>query len=149
MDVKLGDRTRFIVELCLAGNFQIARPSTRYSALMDLFPRVFVGTAEELKQVVRLMCNAMKESMTSTDLLLPPWRRNGYMQAKWFGSYKRSTTLKKPTPDQEAAAAADNGVVGAWGCQARLPEICYQCRDDFATKNKLKTGYLTAAFRDN
>ncbi|KAE8673861.1 Detected protein of unknown function [Hibiscus syriacus] len=74
----------------LAAQFEIARPTTSYSSLLRLIPPVFVGKPEELKQIVKLMCKAMRESMKAEDMHLPPWRRSGYMQSKWFGHYKRT-----------------------------------------------------------
>ncbi|XP_068640072.1 uncharacterized protein [Aristolochia californica] len=93
IDVVAGD-DRYIVEINLAGEFAIARPTGRYLALLAHFPPVFVGKPEALKRIVRLMCTAVKESLESNELYLPPWRRTGYVQAKWFGTYKRTTNRR-------------------------------------------------------
>ncbi|XP_041024132.1 uncharacterized protein LOC121264870 [Juglans microcarpa x Juglans regia] len=133
---------RYIVEVLLAREFEIARPTDRYTSLLDVFPPIFVGTVEDLKQVVRLMCRAIKESMKSSDMHVPPWRRNGYMQFKWFGSYKR-TTNEVP----KGKARSDNHAVAgkrSVGFEA-LPAISYHCRVDFASKVGLRVGHLTAA----
>jgi uncharacterized protein (TIGR01615 family) len=79
---------RYIVEVSLATEFEIARPTNQYSILLNIFPIIFVGKMEELKRIVRLMCYAIKGSMKKMDLHIPPWRRNLYMQTKWFSSYK-------------------------------------------------------------
>ncbi|CAH2038171.1 unnamed protein product [Thlaspi arvense] len=91
VDVKRGDSNRFIVEANLAGEFEIARPTTRYLSLLAQLPSVFIGTPEELKQLVRIMCFEIRRSMKRAEIHVPPWRRNGYMQAKWFGHYKRTS----------------------------------------------------------
>ncbi|KAI3419305.1 uncharacterized protein J3R85_013306, partial [Psidium guajava] len=83
--------TRYIVEVSLAGQFEIARPSDHYASLVGAFPPVFVGRPDELNQVIRLMCAAMKQSLRSTGLLLPPWRKKSYMKAKWLSNHKRTT----------------------------------------------------------
>ncbi|OWM83352.1 uncharacterized protein LOC116202733 [Punica granatum] len=140
IDVKLLDGSRIIVEPFLAGIFQIARPTSEYSLLLGLFPRVFVGRPEELKQVVRLMCTAIKQTMKSTGLSVPPWRKNRYMQAKWFGSYKRTTNKVR-----SRESSGGGGVNRAVGFKS-FPGISYKCREDFACKNLLRTGHLTAAF---
>ncbi|KAI3983762.1 hypothetical protein MKX01_001166 [Papaver californicum] len=75
---------RYIVEVFLAGEFTIARPTNRYTSLLDAFPQVFVGKPDQLKQVVRIMCGASKQSLKKNDMHIPPWRSNGYMQAKWY-----------------------------------------------------------------
>lgn len=91
VDIKGGDKNRFILETNLAGEFEIARPSTRYLSFLAQLPRVFVGTPEELKQLVKIMCSEIRRSMKQAEIHVPPWRRNGYMQAKWFGHYKRTS----------------------------------------------------------
>ncbi|EYU40926.1 hypothetical protein MIMGU_mgv1a024946mg, partial [Erythranthe guttata] len=83
--------TRYIVQVLLDGEFTIARPCGGYASLLEILPPVFVGKPEELKQVVRLMCTAVRKSMTIAGIHLPPWRRHDYIQNKWFGSYKRTT----------------------------------------------------------
>ncbi|XP_010553458.1 PREDICTED: uncharacterized protein LOC104823541 [Tarenaya hassleriana] len=92
VDVQIdgSDRNRYIVEPNISGEFQIARPTERYLAMIAEVPRVFVGTPRELKLLVRIMCNEMRLSMKHVGVHVPPWRRNGYMQAKWFGHYKRT-----------------------------------------------------------
>ncbi|KAG7959515.1 hypothetical protein I3843_10G074500 [Carya illinoinensis] len=137
---------RYIVEVLLAREFKIARPTDRYAALLDVLPPIFVGKEEELRQVVTLMCRAMKESLKSMDMHVPPWRRNGYMQSKWFGSYKRTTSKLVPTgkahvfeSDNDSSASKPSVAFKA------LPAISYYCRDDFASKVGLRVGHLTEA----
>ncbi|GMI93276.1 hypothetical protein like AT1G12030 [Hibiscus trionum] len=115
--------TRHIVEVNLVAQFEIARPTSSYASLLEIIPPIFVGKPEELKRVVKLMCKAMRESMKAKDMHLPPWRRNGYVQSKWFARYKRTVNevLIRPT-------------------------ISIDCRDNVAGKDGLKVGYLTAAF---
>ncbi|GMI93277.1 hypothetical protein like AT1G12030 [Hibiscus trionum] len=81
---------RYIVEVNLVAQLEIARPTASYSSLLEIIPPIFVGKPEELKRVVKLMCKAMRESMKAEDMQLPPWRRSGYMQSKWFARYKRT-----------------------------------------------------------
>ncbi|XP_039044047.1 uncharacterized protein LOC120183413 [Hibiscus syriacus] len=114
--------TRYIVEVNLVAHFEIARPTTSYASLLELIPPIFVCKPKELKQVVKLMCKAMKESMKAEDMHLPPWRRSGYMQSKWFGLYKRTVN---DVPIR--------------------PTISFHCRDNFAGDDGLKVGYLAAA----
>ena len=91
---------RYIVEVFLAGEFEIARATEDYTSLLEIFPPIFVGKQEELKRIVRIMCRAIKGSMKSVEMHVPPWRRNGYMQEKWFGSYKRTTAAAAPARKQ-------------------------------------------------
>ncbi|XP_062175250.1 uncharacterized protein LOC133880317 [Alnus glutinosa] len=85
--------TRYLVDLDFAAQFEIARPTDQYSTLLRSLPRVFVVRSEELKKVVRVMCNVVKRTLRSRELSVPPWRKNRYMQNKWFGPYRRTTNL--------------------------------------------------------
>ncbi|XVF75244.1 hypothetical protein PTKIN_Ptkin13bG0171900 [Pterospermum kingtungense] len=138
--------TRYIIEVNLAEEFEIARPTTSYTSLIDIFPQIFVGKPEKLKQIARLMCRAIRESMKSREMKIPPWRRNGYMQAKWFARYKR-TTNEVSAKSNNAAVAAKRSV----GFET-LPMMSsnYYCRDNFgSTTAGLTVSYLTAAFNTN
>ncbi|XP_052203576.1 uncharacterized protein LOC127808906 [Diospyros lotus] len=127
--------TRYIIEVCLAGEFKIARPTHSYASALQVLPPIFVGKADELKRVVTLMCNAMKDSMKSMEMHVPPWRRLSYMQAKWFGSYKRTINEASPVKvsDSDAGFAGKRSVGFA-----PLPGVSCHCRDDFASKIGLK-----------
>ena len=84
--------SRYFVDLDFAAQFEVARPSEEYSKLVQhSLPRVFIGCGEELRKLVRIMCDVAKRSLRSRKLSVPPWRKNRYMQNKWFGPYKRTT----------------------------------------------------------
>ncbi|XP_057765003.1 uncharacterized protein LOC130985856 [Salvia miltiorrhiza] len=138
IDVNAGG-SRYIVEVPFAGKFTIARPSAAYTALLDGFPTIFVGKAEELKQVVRQMSKAIRKSLKSVGLTVPPWRRLSYMQAKWLGSYKR-TTNEIP----RAEAFKDLGGNRLVGFTAAAPVLSF-CRGDFTAKHGVRVGNLAAA----
>ncbi|EOY21093.1 Uncharacterized protein TCM_012428 isoform 2 [Theobroma cacao] len=126
--------------------FEIARPTTNYTSLIDVFPRIFVGKPEELKQIVGLMCRAMRESMKSKGMKVPPWRQNRYVQAKWFAQYKRTTNeISAKKASQKNDAVTTTRSVGF----ETLPTVSYYCRDNIATKGGLKVGYLHAAFNSS
>lgn len=85
--------SRYIVEINIGAEFEIARPSDDYAALVGalLSSSVFVGKLGTVERVVGLMCAAMKKSMRRSGMHLPPWRRKEYVQAKWLSSsYDRS-----------------------------------------------------------
>ncbi|KAI4295987.1 hypothetical protein L6164_035980 [Bauhinia variegata] len=134
---------RYIIEVSLAGEFEIARPSAGYSSLLDVFPLIFVGKKEELKQVVRLMCTAIKASMKSMDLHVPPWRRNRYVQAKWFSSYRR-TTNEVSTRKASPLSAQHFSAIRSVGFEARTG-ISNNCRDDCVSKTGFRVSHLTSA----
>ncbi|MCO5567703.1 hypothetical protein L7F22_021397 [Adiantum nelumboides] len=88
---------RLIVDIDFRAQFEIARPSREYSRLLEAVPRVFVGRAEQVKQVVRMMSQAAKRSLRVRGLMVPPWRKHRYMQAKWLSPiYRRTTNCMEP-----------------------------------------------------
>ncbi|MCO5560789.1 hypothetical protein L7F22_014409 [Adiantum nelumboides] len=93
MDGKGGSKRqeRFIVDIDFRAQFEIARASKQYVQLLGVLPRLFVGRPERLKQILKIMSNAAKHSLKQEGLLLPPWRKHKYMQAKWFSPYRRTT----------------------------------------------------------
>ncbi|KAL6992851.1 hypothetical protein U1Q18_010971 [Sarracenia purpurea var. burkii] len=136
--------TRYIIEVSLAGEFEIARATNGYASLLGEFPPIFVGKAEELKEVVRVMCRAVKGSMKSVDMHAPPWRRFSYMQTKWFGPYRR-TINEVPAKKGFASdgwSADEKRLVGFMP----LSEVTYHCREVFARKVGLKGGQLSMVF---
>jgi hypothetical protein len=136
---------RYIVEVLLAREFEIARPTDRYTSLLDVFPPIFVGKVKDLKQVVRLMCKSIKESMKSMGMPVPPWRRNRYMNSKWFSSYKRTTNEVSTGKTESDEAFAGKRSVGF----EALPAISRYCRDDFQRKVGLRVGNLVAVLNGN
>ncbi|KAI3912824.1 hypothetical protein MKX01_004894 [Papaver californicum] len=81
---------RYFIEIDFIGEFEIARPTSQYEKLVQILPRVYIGRSEELKQIIKLMSEAAKKSLKTNQLLLSPWRKNRFMQMKWFGQYKRT-----------------------------------------------------------
>lgn len=94
------DGERFFVDIDFRVQFEIARPTTVFDALLRVLPNVYVGKAERLKQVIKIMCDSSKKSLKKMGMHLPPWRKYRYMQAKWFGPYKRTTNaVTSSSPD--------------------------------------------------
>lgn len=91
-------QNRYFVELDFAGQFEIARPTSGYSEILSFVPGIFVGTAEELKRTVFALCGAAKRCLRSRGLSVPPWRKNRYMQNKWFGPYRRTANPVQGNP---------------------------------------------------
>lgn len=90
IDVVGSSGRRYVVEVDLAAEFEIARPTEEYGRVQMVLPSVYVGPPEELKRIVRLVSDAARWSLKSRGLHLPPWRKNRYMQAKWLGPHRRS-----------------------------------------------------------
>ncbi|KAK4360069.1 hypothetical protein RND71_022298 [Anisodus tanguticus] len=136
---------RYIIEVLLAGEFEIARATPCYASLLEIFPQVFVGKVEELKQVVKIMSRAMKKSMKKMDIYVPPWRRLAYMQAKWFGSYKRTTNEFKLKENYQKSTFDSSSKKRAVGFEP-MQAISFYCRENIISSNSgIKMGNLAAA----
>ncbi|AAF02145.1 hypothetical protein AtNW77_Chr3g0162891 [Arabidopsis thaliana] len=107
---------RFIVDLDFSSRFQIARPTSQYARVLQSLPAVFVGKGDDLKRILRLVCDAARISLRNRGLTLPPWRKNRYMQTRWLGPYKRTTNLTPSTSGVDTvmcrAIGFDNAVGG-------------------------------------
>ncbi|KAI3987385.1 hypothetical protein MKX01_042389 [Papaver californicum] len=95
---------RYFIEINFIGEFEIARPTSQYEKLVQILPRVYIGRSEELKQIIKLMSEAAKKSLKTNQLLLSPWRKNRFMQMKWFGAYKR--TLNQVSSSSSASTSS-------------------------------------------
>ncbi|XP_078446273.1 uncharacterized protein LOC144715197 [Wolffia australiana] len=106
VDVACASGRRYIIDCDIASEFEIARPTPDYQALLLLLPEVFVGTTETLRDVVGLLCSAAVNSMHSMNMHIPPWRRESYVQGKWFGPYRRAHGRRR-----DADAISDRGLL--------------------------------------
>jgi uncharacterized protein (TIGR01615 family) len=85
------ENERFFVDIDFKAQFEIARPTDEYNALLQQLPIFYVGRADKLSEIIKIMCNAARRSFKERGMCIPPWRKYRYMQAKWVGSYKRTT----------------------------------------------------------
>ncbi|XP_016500684.1 uncharacterized protein LOC107819115 [Nicotiana tabacum] len=147
IDINMANN-RYIIEISLAEEFEIARPTACYTSLLEIYPQIFVGKIEELKQIVKIMCRAMKKSMKKMDIYVPPWRRLAYMQAKWFGSYKRTINEFKSNDNYQKNSfnySSNYSKKRAVGF-VPMPTISFYCRENIIGSNKgIKIGNLAAA----
>lgn len=97
---------RYFVDLDFAAEFEIARPTTSYECLLRRLPRVFVGTGDDLRQILKVVSDATRRSLKCGGLILPPWRKHRFVQNKWLGPYLRTTNVF-PSP---SAAKHGSGV---------------------------------------
>ena len=88
--------SRLVVDIDFRSQFQLARPAPWYAHLWARLPAVFVGPRARLRTAVSLLCAAAQRSLRESGLHVPPWRRSGYMQAKWL---PRDVTLPGGAPE--------------------------------------------------
>ncbi|KAG6543837.1 hypothetical protein Mapa_014677 [Marchantia paleacea] len=102
---------RLIVDLDFRTQFEIARPSAHYKAMLQVVPIIFVGKADRLLQVLNVMCDATRRSVKKKGMPLPPWRKPEYIKAKWFSLYKRTTNASSSTSSSSSKDGDVGGVI--------------------------------------
>ncbi|TMW85442.1 hypothetical protein EJD97_023155 [Solanum chilense] len=110
---------RYIIDLDFAAEFEIARPTNHYKRMLQLLRNVFVGKSEELMEILKVMSEAVRQSMRSKELHIPPWRKQGFMQNKWLGAYKRSvnsSVLLPPMKQNDVVQCCSVGFNAAVNC---------------------------------
>ncbi|KAJ7981476.1 Protein of unknown function (DUF506) [Quillaja saponaria] len=85
---------RVVIELNFRAEFEMGRANEEYNRLISRLPELFVGKAERLPNIIKILCSSAKKCMKEKKMHLGPWRKQRYMQAKWLGTCERS----KPVP---------------------------------------------------
>ncbi|XP_074565807.1 uncharacterized protein LOC141822267 [Curcuma longa] len=88
-------RDRLLVDADFRSEFEVARPSKTYRAVLQHLPRVFVGRPDRLQQIVAIASEAVRQSMKKKGLHVSPWRRHEYMRTKWFSAYQRAAAVEE------------------------------------------------------
>ncbi|PSS01412.1 Guanylate kinase [Actinidia chinensis var. chinensis] len=87
----LVDGERVIVDIDFRSEFEIARSTGSYKAILQSLPHIFVGRADRLQQIVSITSEAARQSLKKKGMHIPPWRKADYMRAKWLSSHTRTT----------------------------------------------------------
>ncbi|KAI3950788.1 hypothetical protein MKW92_033357 [Papaver armeniacum] len=90
---KKGEAIRVVIELNFRAEFEMARANNEYNRLSSRLPEVFVGKAERLRTLIKIMCGAAKKCMKENKMHMGPWRKQKYMEAKWFGTCERTSSI--------------------------------------------------------
>lgn len=75
---------RLIVDVDFRSEFEVARSTGTYKAILQSLPFIFVGRSERLAQIVSIVSEAAKQSLKKKGMHVPPWRKRDYMLAKWL-----------------------------------------------------------------
>ncbi|KAI3829865.1 hypothetical protein L1987_03995 [Smallanthus sonchifolius] len=108
--VRSDSGTRYYIDVNFAGEFDIARETEQFRRISQHLQTVFVGKSEDLKQIVKLLSDATRRSLKSRGLLLPPWRKNRFMQNKWFGPYRRTVNYTPTIVSSQPATPTPTAV---------------------------------------
>lgn len=80
------DGERLIIDIDFRSEFEIARSTGTYKAILQSLPFIFVGKSDRLCQIVAAVSEAAKQSLKKKGMHVPPWRKAEYMLAKWLSS---------------------------------------------------------------
>lgn len=99
IDVIMG-KERVVVDVDFRSEFEIARPTKTYKAILQTLPYVFVGTCERLQSIVAIASEAVKLSLKKRGMHVPPWRKVEYVRAKWLSPYTCTRTVNEETQEK-------------------------------------------------
>lgn len=91
---------RLLIDIDFRSEFEVARSTGPYKAVLQSLPYIFVGKSDRLGQIVSIVSEAAKQSLKKKGMHLPPWRKAEYMRAKWLSPYTRATATN---PQNDAA----------------------------------------------
>ncbi|EPS70582.1 hypothetical protein M569_04176 [Genlisea aurea] len=92
------DGERILVDVDFQSEFEIARSTSSYKAILQILPHIFVGKSDRLLQIVSVAAEACRQSLNRKGMHIAPWRKSEYVKSKWLGPHVRLTAA--------AAAAA-------------------------------------------
>ncbi|CAN6439560.1 unnamed protein product [Victoria cruziana] len=95
-----GAPERLIVDVDFRSEFEIARSTSHYRAVLQSLPSIFVGKLGLLQQIVTIVSEAARQSLKRKGLHFPPWRTPEYVGAKWLSPYERT----KPAVEEKKSA---------------------------------------------
>ncbi|KAM3326126.1 putative protein isoform X1 [Capsicum chacoense] len=94
---------RLLIDIDFRSEFEIARSTRSYKALLQVLPNIFVGKADRLQKIVHLQTEAAKQSLKKKGMPCPPWRKAEYVKAKWLSAYTRMTPVLMPIMTNSAS----------------------------------------------
>ncbi|KAL2321000.1 hypothetical protein Fmac_029969 [Flemingia macrophylla] len=130
IDVIMG-KERVVVDVDFRSEFEIARPTKTYKAILQTLPYVFVGTCDRLQSIVATASEAAKLSLKKRGMHVPPWRKVEYVRAKWFSPYTCSRGVKEGTHEK-------NQFVMGNGSNEPEPLMLSVCESEHDEKSKSK-----------
>ena len=107
-----------VVDPDFRGQFEMAKPTRGYEAVMAAVPRAFVGTEARLQQLVKLICREMHRTFLEQGASIPPWRSKESLLSKWrLPAAVRQAGVLTPS-------AVANGRLPRAAVRAAWPQVC-------------------------
>ncbi|CAK9136668.1 unnamed protein product [Ilex paraguariensis] len=89
---------RLLIDIDFRSEFEIARSTGNYKAILQSLPYIFVGKADRLQQIVSVVSEAAIQSLKKKGMHIAPWRKAEYTRNKWLSPHTR-TKLPPPVPN--------------------------------------------------
>ncbi|KAM5563618.1 hypothetical protein ABKV19_018310 [Rosa sericea] len=90
---------RLLIDVDFRSEFEIARPTKSYKAILQTLPYIFVGKPDRLRRIIGIVSEAGKQSLKKKGMHVPPWRKAEYIKAKWLSPHTRATASINSSPD--------------------------------------------------
>lgn len=82
---------RILIDVDFRSEFEIARSTSSYRAILQCLPYIFVGKADRLLQIVSIASESARQSLKKKGMHIAPWRKAEYMKSKWLSPHSRIT----------------------------------------------------------
>lgn len=105
------DGERILIDVDFRSEFEVARSTGAYKAILQALPYIFIGKSDRLGQIVSIVSEAAKQSLKKKGMHFPPWRRAEYMRAKWLSPFTRlndTVLIPENVKDDEYSAGSDD-----------------------------------------
>lgn len=112
----------FIIDPSFREQFEIAKPTQRFTQVLESVPDLLVIPASRIAPLVTLLCEEVAIAFKFNAMLLPPWRQTHGMLSKWLPrmsmdeSFPPSPQHSSPTGqlDRVLSPRGSAEMAGAW-----------------------------------
>ncbi|KAL3626347.1 hypothetical protein CASFOL_029896 [Castilleja foliolosa] len=80
---------RMLIDVDFRSEFEIARSTSSYRAVLQCLPYIFVGKTDRLLQIVSIASEAARLSLKKKGMHIAPWRKSEYVKSKWLSPHTR------------------------------------------------------------
>lgn len=106
---------RLVIDIDFRSQFEVARATSTYKAILQSLPSIFVGKSDRLAQIISIAAEAAKQSLKKKAMYMAPWRKVEYMRAKWLSPTflrARNDTLSAVAKDDPEAKKKEDAAAG-------------------------------------
>jgi uncharacterized protein (TIGR01615 family) len=98
--------TEIIIDTAFREHFELpGKSGAAYRELFTGIPLVFVGSREELLELVTVISHALSQDYNSRDMPLPPWRTLEALMSRWPEA--SSAAIRAPVPWRSLREGSD------------------------------------------